>query len=145
MEDEIGLGTGKEAEAENAGLRRLVPMRVGEAVLYIEVAGEPPNVEGDEEVYAGAVRDPADVFGAAGRALEEVVRVVGERVAALGERARPDQVSAEFSLSFEAGGKAHLIPVLFTGETKAVSGIKVTAVWGTPPEVGKVADEGASS
>lgn len=132
VDEEVRLGTGGE-EAGTAAKRRLVPMRVGAAAVYVELTGDPPSIEGDDEIYAAAAKDPADVFGAAGRVLEEVVRVMGERVAALGERARPDQVSAEFSLSFEAGGKAHLIPVLFTGETKAVSGLKITAVWGTPP------------
>lgn len=130
MDDEITFGTGSEAEARSAG-RRLVPMRVGEAAVYVEVAGEPPAIGGDDEIYAAASKGPGDAFGEAGKVLKEAVRVVGEQVAALGEKARPDQVSAEFSLSFEAGGKAQLIPVLFAGETKAVSGLKVTAVWET--------------
>ncbi|QIN84278.1 hypothetical protein GBA63_17690 [Rubrobacter tropicus] len=130
MDDEVRLGTGGE-EAGTVAKRRLVPMRVGEASVYIEVAGEPPSIEGDEEIYAAATKDPVDAFRSAGEVLQEVVRTVGEQVAALGEEVRPDQVSAEFSLSFEAGGKAQLIPVLFTGETKAVSGLKVTAVWET--------------
>jgi hypothetical protein len=38
-------------------------------------------------------------------------------------------VSVEFSLSFEATGKAQLVPVFVTGETKAATGLKVKAVW----------------
>lgn len=132
MDDEITLGTDSEAEVGSAR-RRLVPMRVGEAAVYVEVADEPPAIEGDDEIYAAAPKGPRDAFDEAGKVLREAVRVVGEQVAALGEKARPDQVSAEFSLSFEAGGKAQLIPVLFTGETKAISGLKFTAVWQTAP------------
>ena len=131
MDSEVGLGTGREAEAGTARPRRLVPMRVGEAAVYVEVAGKPPSVEGDDEIYAAAPKKPEDVFGEVGRALKEVVRVVGEQVAALSDKARPEQVSVEFALSFEAGGKAQLIPVLFTGETKAISGLKIIAVWDT--------------
>jgi len=132
MDDEVRLGIGEEAQAETPKERRLIPMRVGEAAVYVEVAGEPRGVERDDEIYAAAPKKPGDVFGEAGKVLKEVVRVVGEQVAALGEKARPEQVSVEFALSFEAGGKAQLIPVLFTGETKAVSsGLKVIAVWDT--------------
>jgi hypothetical protein len=134
VDDEIGLGISDEGseESETRKARRLVPMRVGEATVYVELAGEPPAVEGDDEIYGAAPTEPGDIFGKAGKALKEVVRVVGEQVAALGEKARPEQVSVEFALSFEAGGRAQLIPVLFTGETKAVSGLKVTAVWEIP-------------
>lgn len=129
MDNEIGLGTG--GEAGTSGPRRLVAISVGEAAVYVEVAGEPLSIEGDEDIYPAAAKGPADVFGEAGRALKEIVHVVGERVVSLGNEVKPDQVSVEFALSFEAGGRAQLIPVLFTGETKAVSGLKVTAVWET--------------
>lgn len=131
MDDEIGLGIGGGAEAKAPGARRLVPMRVGDAAVYVEVAGESLGVEGDDEIYTAGAEEPGDAFGEAGRVLKEVVRGVGEQVAALAEKARPEQVSVEFSLSFEAGGKAHLIPVLFTGSTKATSGLKVAAMWET--------------
>jgi len=131
VDDEIRLGTGDQTEARTVGPRRLVPMRVGEAAVYVEVANEPPSVEQNDEIYSATPKRPADVFGEAGKALNEVVRVVGEQVATLGDKVVPKQVSVEFALSFEAGGKAQLIPVLFTGETKAVSGLKVTAVWET--------------
>ena len=48
---------------------------------------------------------------------------------ALGAKARPDQMSVEFSLNFEVKGKAALIPVFVTGETGAQTGLKVTALW----------------
>lgn len=54
MDNEITLGTGAETKAEPARPRRLVPMRVGEAAVYVEVAGKPPVVEGDNDIYAAA-------------------------------------------------------------------------------------------
>jgi hypothetical protein len=126
----IETGIGGQQQAERAGTRRLVPMQVGKAEVYVEVTGAPLSVEGDDGIYAASPTDSENVFGEAGKAVKEVVRVVGEQVATLGDRVMPDQMSVEFSLSFEAGGKARLVPVLFTGETKVVTGLKVTAVWG---------------
>jgi len=131
VDDEISLTTNEGKKNEGAKPRRFIPMSVGEAAVYVEVTDEPPRIDVDEEIYAASSNNLADIFGDAGKILKEIVSGVGEHVAALGDKTRPEQVSVEFALSFEAGGKAHLIPVLFTGETKAVSGLKVTAVWGT--------------
>lgn len=56
---------------------------------------------------------------------------MGERVETLAENVKPREVTVEFTLSFEASGKAQLIPVFLTGQTKAATGLKVTAVWGS--------------
>jgi inner membrane protein involved in colicin E2 resistance len=45
------------------------------------------------------------------------------------ETLKPQELSVEFSISFEGTGKAQVIPVLVTAETKASTGLKVTAVW----------------
>lgn len=130
----IEAGIGDDTRGKPTGARRLVPIRVGEAAVYVEVSSEPPDVEEDGEIYPAVAKGPGDVFGEAGKILKEIVRATGEQVTTLGDKAKPEQVSVEFSLSFEAGAKAQLIPVLFTGETKATSGLKVTAVWGTSKE-----------
>ena len=89
MNDEIGLGTGSGTGERGPSTRRLVPMRVGEAAVYVEVAGTPPGIE-EDEIYVASAIEPEDVFGEAGRALKECVRVVGEQMATL-RSARPGQ------------------------------------------------------
>ena len=41
----------------------------------------------------------------------------------------PQEITVEFSLSFQVKGKASLIPMFVTGETGAQTGLKVTAKW----------------
>ena len=62
--------------------------------------------------------------------IKECVGVVGSLVSDLGEEAKPRQMRVEFTLAFEAKGEAKIIPVLLTGEARATTGFKVTAVWG---------------
>lgn len=106
-------------------------MQVGSATVYVEQAGEPFEIQTDDQFYPVSPPSTKDAFEEASRILQECVRVVGERVEDLTEKARPKEVTVEFTLSFEAKGRAQLIPVLLTGEAKAATGLKVTAVWDT--------------
>ena len=113
------------------GGRRLVPMQVGDAVIYIEQIGPPPKVEGNAEIRAVSAPDPREVFEQASTALRECVRQVGEKLTAMADKVRPQQVTVEFSISFDAKGKS-VIPVFFTGEAGVTTGLKVTALWKEP-------------
>jgi hypothetical protein len=104
-------------------------MRVGSATVYVEDFGEPTYIEADDRVRPVALPSPQEAFESAGEIVRECVRVIGERVEALAVKARPQEISVEFSLSFGVKGKAALIPVFVTGETGAETGLKVTAVW----------------
>jgi len=137
MSDKIGFGDNRRSP-ESTATRRFIPMQVGSATVYVEQIGTPPEIEVDPRIRAVAP-DPKEAFEQASEILRECVRVVGERVeglAELAEKARPRDITVEFALSFEVKGKAQLIPVFLTGETKAVSGLKVTAVWGPQMEGG---------
>ena len=107
--------------------RRLVPMQVGSATVYVEQVGAPPEVEATDAIYPVALT-PEEAFNKASELIRECVRVVGERVEALAEK-RPQEVSVEFSVTFAVKGKASLIPVFVTGETGAETGLKVKAIW----------------
>jgi hypothetical protein len=129
MSDEVRIGTGPNLQPSRSATRRFVPMQVGSAVVYVEQVGEPAITEADDQVRPVGAPSPREAFETAGEILRECVRVIGERIDALSTRAKPDQMSIEFSLSFEVKGKAALIPVFVTGETGANTGLKVTAVW----------------
>ena len=143
MGDEISVGGVAETSASDG--RRLVPMKVGSATVYVEQVGPPAEAVADDTIYPVAP-SPREAFETAGEVLRECVRVVGEKMAAMGEAAQPhavalakaalpEEVTVEFSLTFEASGRAALIPVFVTGESKAQTGLKVTAVW-QKPDVG---------
>jgi hypothetical protein len=104
-------------------------MRLGSAIVYIEQVGDPGVIEADDQVRPVAPPTPEEAFERAGDILRECVRIIGERVEALVTRARPQEITVEFSLTFEVKGKAALIPIFVTGETGAQTGLKVTAVW----------------
>ncbi len=124
-----GIGVGGASRPEQAPRgRRLVPMRVGSATVYVEQVGPPPEVEGDDRIHAVAP-DRVEIFEQAGDLIQQCVRTIGDRMRDLGEAMAPEEITVEFSLTFEATGKAAIIPVFVTGETKAATGLKVTAVW----------------
>lgn len=127
MSDEIGYESDARSEQDLPTTRKLVPMRVGEAIVHVE---ETPGLVsgGGDDIYPVA-SSTEEAFERANEVLEECVRVVGERVSTLGD-VKPKQITVEFSLTFEATGKSQIIPVLLTGETRAGAGLKVTAVWG---------------
>lgn len=129
MNDKIGYGDGHGSEADPSLARRFVPMQVGDAVVYIEENKGDLKVERSDKIYPASAGTEA-VFDEATRIIKECVRVVGTQVTDLGEKVKPTRVEVEFSLSFEASGKAQVIPVILTGETKGGAGLRVTAVWG---------------
>jgi hypothetical protein len=104
-------------------------MQVGHATVFVEQVGESAIIETDDTIRAVAVPSPSEVFENAGEILRECVRVIGERLEAIAVKARPDEVSVEFSLSFEVKGTTSVIPIFVTAEGGAQTGIKVTAVW----------------
>jgi len=108
-------------------LRRLVPMQIGTSIVYIEHVGEAIALEPDDSIYP--VASPKDAFDGAMEALKECVRAVGERFEQLTEKVKPQEVTVEFSLTFDVKGKVSPIPILVTGETETQTGLKVTAVW----------------
>lgn len=128
MADEIGYGGASEPPASDAPTRTLVPLQIGTATVYVEQVGAPAAVAGGEEIHVVAAVDPRQAFQTASEFLRECVATMGERLSKLSEYG-PQEVSIEFSLSFEATGKAQLIPIFVTGETKAATGLKVKAVW----------------
>lgn len=123
---EYGVRT--EATAVTAAERRMVPLKIGEATVYVEQLGPEAPVESTEYVPVSTL-DPAEAFDKASEAIRECVRIVGGRIDELKEGMKPQEVSVEFSLGFEASGKASWIPVLFQTEAKANAALKVTAVW----------------
>ena len=122
---------------------RLVPMRVGDAEVYIEAVGPSPQLEASADFEAVGGLDPGEAFERASDALKQCVRIVGERLANLGDALEPDEVSVEFTITFDVEGKARIIPVLLTGKAKTSMGVQVNALWkprerrnaerGTPP------------
>ena len=109
--------------------RVIVPMQVGSATVYVVQSEPPAAIVEDERIRPVAPLSPQQAFQAAGEFLHECVRIIGEKVDTLAGNAKPQEVSIEFSLSFEVKGKASLIPVFVTGETATSTGLKVKAVW----------------
>jgi hypothetical protein len=109
--------------------RVIVPMQVGSATVYVVQSERPAAIVEGERIRPVAPLSPQQAFQAAGDFLHECVRIIGEKVDTLAEKAKPEEVSVEFSLSFEVKGKASLIPVFVTGETATNTGLKVKAVW----------------
>jgi hypothetical protein len=103
-------------------------MRIGNAVVWVEDVGGPAEIESTGDVRTVAP-DPSQVFDNATTAIRECVRIVAEKMDEIAEKIRPQQVTVEFSVSFDASGKASVIPIFLTGETKVSTGLKVTAVW----------------
>lgn len=131
MTGEIRAGS---AEIRASGqTRNFVPLKVGSATVYVEQFGAPAGVETGGEIRPVAP-SPEQAFQTGSEALKECVRVIGESWEKLAEK-RPEEVSVEFTLSFEVKGKAALIPVLLTGESTNKAGLTVKAVWRrTKPE-----------
>lgn len=131
MSDEIRAGGIHDSLSESMPMRRLIPMQVGKATVYVEQVGEPVVAEADDRIRPVAP-SPKEAFEKAVEVLQECVHVVGEKVETLVEKARPREITVEFTLTFGATGRMALIPILVTGETTASTGLKVTAVWRQP-------------
>jgi len=103
-------------------------MQVGKATVYIEQIGEAVVIEADDRIRPVAP-SMKEVFENAIEVLQECVHVVSEKVETIAKKTRPQEITVEFTLSFEATGKLTVVPILVTGETKGSTGLKVTAVW----------------
>jgi hypothetical protein len=126
-----GLGIPESTAGDGAGdgtARRLIPMQVGSAVVYVEAPEEEPTLEAVGGFEAVGL-DPTEAFARAGDALRECVKVVGDRLEQMGEAIKPAEVGIEFTITFDVEGKATIIPVLLTGKAKTAMGIKVSALW----------------
>lgn len=124
MDDEVVIG---DVELQPVS-RQLVPMQVGSATVWVEQIGSATEIEVDDEVYA-ASPDTEEAFAKAVEVLRECVKSIGSELKQLEATLRPPEVTVEFSISLEAKGKAHIIPVLLTGETGVTTGLKVAATW----------------
>lgn len=123
VSDQFRFGTDPELQRPETA-KSLVPVKLGEATVYIEANG----VEADT-FYPVAPPTPDELFDRAGTVIREGVRLVGERVMALGHAVRPNELTLEFSVTFEGKGKASVVPVFVTAETTGTTGFKVTATW----------------
>jgi hypothetical protein len=128
MNEDIRLESGP-GPRPDAPARRFVPMQIGGATVFVQETGEPVWIEEDDQIRPVGPRSPTEAFESAGEILRECVRVIGDGLESLAAKVRPDQITVEFSLSFEVKGKASLVPVFVTGESGAQTGLKVTAVW----------------
>jgi hypothetical protein len=108
--------------------RRLVPMQVGSATVFVEATGDAPVIDAAGDFHPVGI-NPSEAFATASDALKECVRVVGERIEEMKDAMRPEEVGIEFTIAFEVGGEARIIPVLLTGKAKTAMGVKVTAKW----------------
>lgn len=111
---------------------QLVPMRVGSAIVFVEQGDGVSWEEADDRIYPVGPRSFSEAFDRAAETLREVLRVVEDHVHQLEKKARPNEMTVEFSLTFEASGKASIVPILVTGEAGLQTGLKVTAVWRQP-------------
>jgi hypothetical protein len=108
--------------------KTFVPLQIGSATVYVEKIGDVLCEAEDGAIRPVAAPDPREAFHRAGEALQECVRTLGERVRALPAHGSPQEVTVEFTLTFEAGARG-LIPVFLTAEQKVQTGLKVTAKW----------------
>jgi hypothetical protein len=112
----------------SSNVRRFVPARVGQATVYFEQRPGLVELEPDDDIHPVAQISPSDVFANAGEVVRECVRTVGEQIGRLALEIRPQELSLEFTLTFQAQGKAS-IPVFVTGEASAQTGLTIRAVW----------------
>lgn len=110
----------------------LVPMLVGSAMVYVEQSGGASVVEADASIYPVAPPDPRDAFVQAVGVIRECVQAVGKQIESFKGEVRPDELTLEFSVTFDVRAKVSPIPVLVTGETGGQTGLKVVAVWRRP-------------
>jgi len=129
MEGEIQAGLKIAPDSQATPTKVMVPMQIGSATVYLVQTPEESVTVEDDRIRPVAPPSPAQAFESAGEILRECVRVMGERFENLTDKARPEELTVEFSLTFEAKGKASIVPVFVTGETSAQTGLKVTAVW----------------
>jgi hypothetical protein len=123
----VGGGSSTSGFATQAG-KRLIPMRVGSAEVFIEGSGEEVALDAAPEIRPTSL-NPEKAFDAAVDILKECVRVVGEGLERLEKAVKPQELEIEFSLTFDAKAKGALIPLFVTAEQGFGTGLKVKAVW----------------
>jgi hypothetical protein len=129
MGEEIRAGMNIAPGTDAARTKIMVPIQIGSATVYVMQTPDASVLIEDDRIRPVAPLSPAEAFESAGKILRECVRVMGEHFENLADKARPEQLTVEFSLTFEVKGKASIVPVFVTGETTAQTGLKVTAVW----------------
>lgn len=128
MSGDFDLTDGRTKSTIEPARRRLVPMKVGTATVFVEAVDDDTVLETDEFHAVGAL-NPEQAFETASEALKECVSVVGQRIESMRDSMRPAEVGVEFTLTFDVEGKATIVPVLLTGKAKTAVGVKVTAKW----------------
>ncbi len=118
-----------ETRPDRQGAVEALPLQIGAATVFVEQVGASVSTAYDEDLYPVGPPSPKEAFEKANEALRECVRVVGETLDKIGDQVKPQEVSLEFSITFQAEGTARIIPVLVTGKTAATTGLKVTAKW----------------
>jgi Trypsin-co-occurring domain 1 len=123
---------GIDARAEDSRAVRLEPeliqTSIGGAVVYFRVENTLPCIVADGEVRAVAALDE-NAFEAAAKVIRESVRVIGSQLHDVGAELMPSELTVELGFTFAATGKATIVPVFLTGETKGELALKVTAKW----------------
>jgi hypothetical protein len=135
-------GPREDGEATATAPVRLIPMKVGDAEVFIEAVGESPTIEQGGEFRAVGGLSPTDAFEKASDALKECVKIVGDRLGQLGDAIQPEEIGVEFTITFDVEGQASIIPILLTGKAKTGMGIKVTALWKPGSKGEKEGEEG---
>lgn len=130
-DDEVQAGgASPTTSATHDTRRRVVPMKIGNATVYVEPVGELKiDADDDADDIHTVAPDPQEIFDKAIEAARECVRVVGERLKTISGEAMPQELTLEFSLTFDAKAKAALIPVFVTAEHGLQTGLKITAKW----------------
>jgi hypothetical protein len=103
-------------------------MKVGSATVYVEQSGDLSVISGEDEIYTVAP-DAREVFDRAVEAIRECVGKIGEGIETLAEKALPQELTVEFSLTFEAKAKGAIIPIFVTAEHGLGTGLKISAKW----------------
>lgn len=108
----------------------LVETAIGDAVVYFRVDRRLPAVEAPTGIrpVTGLGIDK-NAFAAAAHVAREAVKLFGGTLKNVALELMPSETGIEFSISFEAKGKAAIVPVFLTGETTGQVALKVTAKW----------------
>lgn len=130
MSDDIEVGGApKSAPVTIEGQRQVVPMKVGNATVYVVQTGDINVASGIEDEIYTVAPDAREVFDKAIDAIRECVGKIGGSLETLAEKAMPRELTVEFSLTFEAKAKGAIIPIFVTAEHGLGTGLKISAVW----------------
>jgi hypothetical protein len=121
-------GATSPAPVTEGGQRSLVPMKVGNATVYVVQTGDASIVAREGEIHTVAP-DAREIFDRAVDVIRECVVKIGDGIEALAEKAMPRELTVEFSLTFEAKAKGAIVPIFVTAEHGVGAGLKISAVW----------------